>query len=377
MTRFCPSCGAPLDPATSRKQIFCDECFRKENKGISIEGMDIRIQICPNCYKFRDLRGNELTWHIPDKKNIQSILIQAIYYFVISKIKNNEAFDFDIQFLTRPTEIPVKRKEKIGVKLVMKPIQSQDLKQEYQAGSVSKIEIQYSFGSCPDCALMKSGYHNSVLQLRAGIKREENEELLNEMVKKIQDLAKQHPYHGLYPISAIENVKGGLDIKLLSKNLGKLLSQKLKKEFCIQIKESFKVIGPDHETGNNLKRLFFSIRLFSFFEGDVFDFNDNKGPVLITKVNPEMVELLLLESGKIEHVKPDKFKRENLIFQANHDAKVKFQVISRDNDGTILLLNLENYQESEVFAGEWLGVEKSTDFVEGFRYRGKIYIYPL
>ncbi|MBD3188581.1 hypothetical protein GF325_17250 [Candidatus Bathyarchaeota archaeon] len=410
MNRFCPSCGKPIDMETLKVHGSCAECRNESSAIFKMSECSIRIQICPTCHKFRNLNENLKTWYTPDKPSFKDIWIQAIYFFIIASLEDNESYDFFIDFTLVPDMIESGRKKRVEFTITARPheslpvaeaggiagIESMEEIQDMaavdnlvdRAGMASmarlpappegrqKCELLYSVGSCNECALKRAGYHNSVIQLRVGKERPENDRMFKEILAIIDEFSRNHQYQGLHPVSAITDVAGGVDIKLLSRHHGKMISHEIKNQECVKVKESFKVIGPDHETGGNLKRLFFSIRLFPYYPGDVFIIDPSRGPEMILAVRSRMIEVQSLKDGRRRTVKPDKLDENGLIFQAGYHPLHQFQVVSFLDDA-ILLMHSGDFQEREMEMPPWLGITSDTVMVHALQYQDRYYIIPV
>ncbi|MFX0102597.1 MAG: NMD3-related protein [Candidatus Hodarchaeota archaeon] len=381
MDRFCPKCGKIMDLEVLKRYGKCASCYYDEHPLFTIENPQIRIQICPVCFKFRNLDENEKIWHVPDKKNYKDVWIQAIYYFLINNIENNMDLDFFIDFTRIPDVLDSGKKKKVEVLITgMNRVDGMGNADDKKIDLITReenITLTYSIGSCNDCGLKKVGYHNSVVQVREDSRREDSEMVLEKVVKEAISFSEAHPYRGSSPIASIKDVAGGKDIMLFSKNFGKTLANHLKKKFCATIKESFKVVGPDKTTGGNLTRMFFSVRLFPFRVGDVFFFEKSRGPELIHKITPDMIHLKSLIDGKVTHTRHETFNSDFLLFENNSPYIKDFQIVSINDDDTLNLMSLDNYEEFISFYYEWYGIKDENQNVKGFFYDNKLFLIPL
>jgi NMD protein affecting ribosome stability and mRNA decay len=359
---------------------MCKRCYFADHPLFEVTDTTLRLQICPNCSRFRQLTDNEKTWQIADKKTLKDILIQSIYFFIITEIEENEDIDFFIDFIELPSNGVVGRKKKARIELVGYPRIEQDESEENEDqidATVAPIELIYSMGMCPDCAQIRAGYHNSVLQLRVGMHRRENAVLVDQVLAEVQKFAADSEIHGIKQIASIEKVQGGYDLKFVGKNFGSTVVNHLKHLYPGEVKESFKVVRPDKETGGNLKRLFFLFRLYPIFKGDVLiqDKSDELG--LVYRITPKMLHIFLLPSGKVMHIKPSQFDQEMVVFQHGADDPITFEVVSiNEDDGTLNLMNMNTYAEKIINNYPWLSVEQEGDVIEAFRYQEVLFFLP-
>ncbi|MHA1680938.1 MAG: NMD3-related protein [Promethearchaeota archaeon] len=372
MNRFCPKCANPIDLETLKTYGMCKECYVKQGNLFNLGIETTRIQICPTCLKFRNLGENEKTWHVPDKQTYRDTWIQAIYYYFISKIENNDDFDFFIDFEDIPDVIDAGKHNLVKFTLTGHSRESNGKNEKEERVN---LILDYSVASCNDCALKRAGYYNSMIQLRGGKKRDENEGLFLEIIDLIKKYEDANLVHGINGINSIDKTKSGYNIKLISKKHGKILVHEIKHRYCVVSKESFKVIGPDHMTGGNLKRSFFSIRLYPFYPGDIFTIEKSHGPELLIKVKSESVELFSLKTGKTRHVKPEVLHGEDQVFQANYDEFLEFQLVSVTDDA-LILMSLGDYSEIQVKKQPWLDFNENEGIVQGTWINDVLYVMP-
>jgi len=375
--RFCPVCGKAVSFDEIKRFGTCRACYYRNHPLFTLEKKSLFIQICPTCLKYRNLEENDKAWYVPEQKDYKSVWSQAIYHFLVSKIKVSDDIDFAIDFTHEPDVIDSGKKKIVWLELVGKTrddaVSTDDEREER-----IRVQMRYSIGTCNDCAQKRVGYHNSVVQLRASMKRSETDELIEEMKKDIIEFTSRTEYHGTNQITGIEEVPGGIDIKFMSKPLGKTVANHLRKKFCVDVKESFRITGPDKEKGGNMSRSFHVIRIYPFLPGDVLLFKRTGEPCMILKVSPTMVHLISLAKGRLEHARPDTFTEDDLVFQVNKDPHVEFQVVSiNEQDDTMNLMRLDNYEERVESIKEWLCVEKEGSVIKGFFFADKLYLFPL
>nr|MDO8118974.1 NMD3-related protein [Candidatus Sigynarchaeota archaeon] len=378
MARFCPVCGKNVDIESFKKYGKCSACYYAEHPVFKIPDKDrITIQICPICYKFRSTDDTDKAWFIPVEKDFENIWFQAIYQFLITRIVGYEAIEFSIGF-TRTPDIPDHGKKNI-VHFSLEGIPREELDNEDPPKTrYQDVVLQYSVGACEDCAKKNAGYHNAVIQIRTSIKRPSNGDQIARVVDEIKRLAQKSDFHGLEQIASIDEVAGGVDLKILSKKFGKSAAYHVKRTFCIDLKESFKVTGPDWETGGSLKRLFYGIRLHSFLVGDVLVIPSKpREPHVITKILPETIHLMSLATGRIDHAKPEDLTGESIVFKVDSDDPATFQVVSINGaDNTVNLMNTSTYEEVITNPQPWQGTFKENGTINGIVHEGITFLFP-
>ncbi len=373
MNRFCPVCSKTVSLEEVKKYTTCKACYNKEHPLFTLGKNSLFIQICPTCMKYRSVDEDDKAWYVPESKVYKEVWIQAIYHFLVARIPGHEKLDFFIDFKHEPDVLDSGRKKDVWLELTGRERDEADPREVMVA-----VQLRYSVGSCNDCAQKRVGYHNSVIQLRTGMKRAENDSMIEQMRHDVEVLAAQTEFHGTSQVTSIEAVPGGVDIKLASKKLGKVIAGQLRKKYCVEIKESFKLVGIDKETGTGSTRQFYGIRLLPFLPGDVLLLPRSGEPCLVLKITSAMVHLVSLASGKVEHAKPEAFTEESMVFQSGKDTLAQFQVLSLNElDGTMNLMDLTTFEERVEALRPWLGLDTEGITITGFYFGDLLYLIPL
>ncbi|MBN2150206.1 MAG: hypothetical protein JW839_02050 [Candidatus Lokiarchaeota archaeon] len=373
MNRFCPICSKTVSLDEIKRYKTCKACYDKEHPLFTLGKGSLAIQICPTCMRYRSIDEEDKAWNVPAVKAYKEVWIQAIYQFIVARIPGHEKLDFFIDFKHEPGVLDSGRKKVVWLELAGRERDEAEPRE-----ATAMVQLLYSVGTCNECAQKRVGYHNSVIQLRAGMKRAKSDAMIEQMRHDVELLAAQTHFHGTAPVTSIERVPGGVDIKLASKKLGKVVAGQLRKKYCVGIKESFKLVGVDKGTGADLTRQFYGIRLLPFFPGDVLLLPRSGEPCLVLKTTSAMIHLLSLASGKVEHAKPEAFTEESIVFRSETDQLSQFQVVSLDEaDGTMNLMDLATYEERVEALRPWLGVEADGGTITGFHFADSLYLIPL
>lgn len=397
LDRFCPSCGKPATLEELRDLGSCKACHGVLNPVISIEELSFSLQICPSCCRFREKGPVQGQWIVPEEKKLDEIWLQTLYMHLMDDLPDHEEFEYYIDMKKRP-EDPWRPHIKHGVHLILQVVKDQSSHASGMVGELSRedplnvdedegedllkeipVAITYTVGMCEECALVKAGYHNSVVQLRCDSARKEVATVMKGLVADVLAYSKDHEYHGIFPVSKVEEVKGGIDLHLVSRKYGKVIARFLKQRYNSTVTESFKVVGVDKTTGGSLKRLFFSVRIFPFVTGDVFMMGEGQGasPFLIEKVAADVITVRGLLDGEASRKDPKAFSREGLVFESGVDEVVQLQLVSEDKgDGTLVLMRLDNYIEVELARPPWLGELGESTTLEGFERGDVLYLLP-
>ncbi|MEX2680544.1 MAG: NMD3-related protein [Candidatus Sigynarchaeota archaeon] len=373
MNRFCPVCSKTVSLDEIKKYTTCKACYNKEHPLFTLDKSSLFIQICPTCMRYRNIEDDAKAWNVPEAKVYKEVWMQAIYHFLLTKIPGHEKLDFFIDFKHEPDVLDSGKK-----KIVWFELTGRERDENEPREATMTVQLKYSVGSCNECAQKRVGYHNSVIQLRTAMKRAENDAIIEQMRHDVELLAARIESHGMAQVTSIETVPGGVDIKLVSKKLGKVIAGQLRKKYCVEVKESFKLVGIDKETGSGQTRQFFGIRLLPFLPGDVLLLPKSGDPCLVLKTTSAMLHLVSLTTGRVEHAKPDTFTEESIVFQSGKDNLAQFQVISLNkSDGTMNLMDLATFEERVEKIQPWLGIDAEGVTIAGFYFADALYLLPL
>jgi NMD protein affecting ribosome stability and mRNA decay len=185
LNRFCPVCSKTVSLDEIKKYTTCKACYNKEHPLFTLGNQSMSIQICSTCMKYRDIEQNDKAWYVPEAKVFKEVWMQAIYHFLVSKIPGHEKLDFFIDFTREPDVLGSGRKKVVWFELT-----GREREEDEPREATEKVQLVYSVGTCNDCAQKRVGYHNSVIQLRTGMKRAENEHMIEQMQHDVEEIGR-------------------------------------------------------------------------------------------------------------------------------------------------------------------------------------------
>ena len=249
---FCPECGA-----TDVEMIdgICKNCFLKKFRLMEIPE-NITVTICKHC----NAKLEEGKWkdeYIPEEEIIYRALERNIK---INDLVENEEINLEIdQIKGTIAECFV---EAVGEVYGVSIDESHD------------TQVRILKTVCPPCSKMQSGYYETVIQFRA-----DNREIKAEEYKKADEIVartldKQAKVDKLAYCPQIAKLKEGYDYYIGSFKTGRKVAENLKDEFGGVIKESPRLISEDKSTGKGLYRIWISVRIPEFENGDIIEFED-------------------------------------------------------------------------------------------------------
>lgn len=188
----CIVCGRDLE-IDKNKDVICKSCKMKSEK---YEKETTHITLCKLCFRYK--KGGK--WYTP--KEVQESITKYIsYIFNIPEEEIEEIKGYTYQYV------------------------------DHESKTINEIHI--GFGVCDECSRQIGGYYESIIQIRGD----------KNFVEKITTRVVQFVESSNMPrafITKIEKTRGGKDIYLGSKSIGKKFIKSLdKKQYILKRSSSF------------------------------------------------------------------------------------------------------------------------------------------
>jgi nonsense-mediated mRNA decay protein 3 len=346
---FCIECGK------EDEELFeglCSSCFIAGNKLVTIPP-ELTVEICAHCSAV----------HVGDKwmKNELSEEEFIAETIVKESIPDKEAEDvvLEIDLLNQKgsvLEILINARGKIlGI-----PVERE-----------FPVKVKINRNDCPECSKYASGYYESVLQLRADkrVLTDEEIKVADGIIQKL--LEKLFRTNRMAYISQRAELKEGVDYYFGSYKASRKISHALKDEMGGTLGESPRLMGRDKSAGKDLYRIWISLRLPSFQEGDFLAYDDNLGQV--TDLNGRKIMLLDLKTlGKISL----SWREYSHLDVVARKENIKTTTVTSKSPTQIQVLHPETYQPVDLDILPELASLNIGDPVEVIEIKGKLYIIP-
>lgn len=313
---FCPECGS-----TDKKMVgdVCIDCFLKDYTMLTIPEK-IEVTICSHCNsKLEEGKWSES--NLPEEEIIYRALERNI---TIDDLVENELIDLEIdQMKGTIAECYVEATGEVYGKEIS---ESHD------------VDVRILKTVCPTCSKLQAGYYESVIQFRAD-ERELHKwecEKADEIVERT--LIKQSKSDKLAYCPQIAKLKEGYDYYIGSLKSGRKIANALKDEFGGHIKESPRLISEDKSTGKGLYRIWISVRIPKFEEGDFIKYENNI--LQVKDIGKNRVVAINLENDK-KHTIPWKDTEEIEVVKKEEDIETT-SIISK-SPTTIQILDPIDY----------------------------------
>ncbi len=232
----CVVCGREIEHG-----YLCGKCMVERTEVVRINTFE--IQMCSKCGSIR--LGGRWT-----KRNLDEVVKDLI-------IKNTRVVEeFDVR------------------EIVIDPASHTAHYRGVIAGDEVEIVVPFTFTikkiSCSKCSRESGGYYESIVQVRAE-NRELAEEVIEVAMNVLEDVLKKEEENEKAFVSKIERKKGGIDIYLGSRNIGRKVSRIISRELGGEITESKKL--HTRIDGRDVYRFTYSVKVPEYREGDVVESN--------------------------------------------------------------------------------------------------------
>ena len=326
---FCIICGRKTDELYDN---MCRDCYIK-NRALIEMPREVDIIMCPVCLAYR-YRGK---W-MRGEGGVTERVKEAIGKLLLAKsnIYAKAIKDFQLQILRGGERIPEFKSATLLVKAYVLGYT------DPRVGNYSnecEVIVHLKWKYCPSCLKVKIGKEEAVVQIRAmdrKLSEREKERIANSLERLIGEMYQTDPEAVVLDYTEEE---GGMDIKLPSKRVARVIATYLQREYLATVKETFKVVGRDK--GREKTRETISVRLPNFTMGDIIEVNGRH--FLIKDIRGGRVYALDLARGIPITLKGNDVKRASPIAYETVPA----MVIS-ENNGYVMLMRLDDYKIVEL-----------------------------
>jgi len=318
---FCPRCGREDEELYKG---ICRLCFVKEAQLIKIPS-NIEITICAHCNSL--LKG--IKWE--DSELSEEKLVKRAVKENIEKFPYVNSLDLSVQILT------VKGTNFECIAHANGNVMGTNISEDH------RINVKIKRGMCPDCSRYASGYFESVIQIRADKRFPSSKELqtIDNIIKtktRILSVKNRMAY-----ISNVAIIKEGVDYYIGSYKAAKKLASAIKDVMGGVIQESPRLVGRDKSRGKDLYRIWISIRLPNFQQGDFIKYEDHIGQV--KGFDGKKIILKDLISDNIWSVMWKEYNRIKIIARS---SDIKITSIISKSPKLIQILHPETYQPIDI-----------------------------
>lgn len=277
---MCVKCGREVDRLVDGR--LCPSCF------ISLYGLgeaprELRLTICPRCGSYR-FQG---AWYPPPPGGLEEVAA-LVFQARFRPTPYTEYYRVD------RVEILEDEEPRALVTLVGR-LRGDSAERSVEYSVRLRVEKQL----CPACHRRASGAPMAIVQVRGygGRLGEEGRVAVEEALSRLEEGLRE-------AIISVEDVREGLDIKMLDQQAARVLASKLRSSLAASVKESHKLIGQRRD-GRRLYRMTLSVRLPFFTEGSLVDYEGglarveeiDRGHVLVRPLGERRLRRLTVEEA--------------------------------------------------------------------------------
>lgn len=234
---------------------LCLDCFIDKYGLVDHKSLELEINMCKRCGSLK-YKGKWVS-----DKSIEDV----IYELLQSQLKpsNDAVKELSIE------SIRISRLQGLDLMAIVSLNAVLLTDRGYKAVRKSlEIPVKVKYALCPECIRLASKSWSAVLQIRSSGKT-----LTHLQLDNLRRFLSKIPYGLRKSIVEIEDVKGGIDIKISDQQSARIIASKMKREFLAKITETHKVIGRE-KSGKPKTRMTISIRLPSVEVGDTIRLSD-------------------------------------------------------------------------------------------------------
>ncbi len=324
---FCPQCGK-----TGVKLFngLCRSCFIEKTSLISVPD-EMDVIICTQCGSIQK-KGR---W-MDSNPSLDDTISETILEHIEIDESASEV-EISIKILTVHGSI---FKCLVDVKA---RVMGEILTQEF----VLKVKVNKNV--CIICSKYASGYYEAVIQMRAYARLLSAEEI--EIADKIigDKIERLSDKNRMAYISQRVKIKEGIDYYVGSYKAARKLTEALKNVLGGVLKDSPRLMGRDKSAGKDLYRVWISLRLPQFQNGDFVRYNNLKTQVM--NFNGNKIYLKDLESMSKISVAWRDYEKLTVIAKKED---IKMALITAKTPHSIQILHPETYQPVDIELNEEL-----------------------
>ncbi|MCC6042768.1 MAG: 60S ribosomal export protein NMD3 [Candidatus Verstraetearchaeota archaeon] len=248
LRRFCAKCGTRISLAeASSLGNLCPSCYAEVHGTVALP-REIPLTFCRKCLSVK-VRGR---W-LPIDLSSEEAVVERINHAIKSEVERSCCFEVSIS-LTPREAYEILSGEQVVVTVTL----SEDARRPLKVrGTPKNLDVRPQFSICPTCLKVVGKKFEATIQLR-GFDEGELERIKSLVNKLIVE--RSGGSHNLQTGAVWEEVDGGVDIKLPSIDAARKIANLVKKNFDVQVKESFKDSGWDRSRGKPLRKLTILLR---------------------------------------------------------------------------------------------------------------------
>jgi nonsense-mediated mRNA decay protein 3 len=267
---FCPRCGDPIERSgespgweSERDSSLCDGCYVEEYDLVDAPDR-VEIRVCSQCGAVH--RGNR--WVDVGAEDYTDVAIEEV----------TEALSVHVAASGISWQVAPEQVDETTIRM---HCGFSGVLRETPITEEVVVPVKISRETCERCGRIAGGSYASVVQVRARDREPDRREtdrareVAHERVAELEAKGDREAF-----VSEINEVEGGLDLRLSTTRLGEQVARRLVAAFGGAYTDHETLVTEDGD-GNEVYRVTYAVRLPPYRPGEVIDPDDGGGPVLV------------------------------------------------------------------------------------------------
>ncbi len=358
---FCPRCGDAIERSEElperegRDSALCDSCYIDEYDLVDAPDR-IHVRVCAQCGAVH--RGNR--WVDVGAEDYTDIAIDEV----------TEALSVHVDATGISWQVSPEQVDETTIRM---HCQFSGVLRETPLAEEITVPVKIGHETCERCGRIAGGSYASIVQLRS-IDRDPTEaecdrakEIAHNQVTDLEAKGDREAF-----VTEVNEVEGGLDIRLSTTRLGKQVANRIVTEMGGSFTDHETLVTEDSD-GNEVYRVTYAIRLPPYQPGEIVDPGDGDGPVLVEDVRNTMRGRRLKsgESYQTPYEDGEAPDAERLGWKADAEETT---LVAIEDDHAVQVLDPDSYETKSVARPPWL--DPDTETVSVIRGGRELYILP-
>ena len=356
---FCPRCGDVIERSGElpghADDVLCDACYIDEYDLVDAPER-IEITVCARCGAVH--RGNR--WVDVGAKDYTDVALDEV----------TESLSVHVDATGVSWQVAP---EQVDPTTIRMHCQFSGVLRGTPLSEELTVPVKIGRGTCNRCGRIAGGSYASVVQLRGAGRtpdddeRERAEGIANELVAELEEKGDREAF-----VTEINDVEGGLDIRLSTTRLGQQVATRITDELGGSFTDHETLVTED-EDGNELYRVTYAVRLPPYRPGDVVDPGDGDGPVVVESVRETMTGTRL-ETGESYQTPFEDGDAPEAELLGHREDGTETTVVAVEDEHAVQILDPETYESKTIARPPW--VRRGTETVRVLRGDAQLYILP-
>ena len=356
---FCPRCGDVIERSGElpdhADDVLCDSCYIDEYELVDAPDR-IEITVCAQCGAVH--RGNR--WVDVGAEDYTDIAIDEV----------TEALSVHVDATGISWQVAPEQVDQTTIRM---HCQFSGVLRETPLAEELTVPVKIGRKTCERCGRIAGGSYAGIVQLRGAGRepdeeeRERAEEIANELVAELEAKGDREAF-----ITEVNEVEGGLDIRLSTTRLGQQIARRITDELGGSFTDHETLVTED-EDGNELYRVTYAVRLPPFQAGEIIDPGDGEGPILVENVHGTMTGTRL-KSGEPYRTPFEDGMGPDADRLGRREQGEETTLVAIEDEYAVQVLDPETYETKSVARPP--SVDSETETVDVIRGSDELYILP-